>query len=177
MGISKQKLSDFKKTIWDYYKKNKRDLPWRGTTDPYKIVVSEVMLQQTQVARVVQKYAEFIKVFPTFNSLAAASKEEVLRLWQGMGYNRRALYLKALSTIVIDDHKGRLPNEPNILMKLPAIGSATAGSIAAFAFNKPTVFLETNIRRVFLHFFFQGKKQVSDKDILPLVEKTLDKGR
>jgi len=177
MGISKQKLSDFKKTIWDYYKKNKRDLPWRGTTDPYKIVVSEVMLQQTQVARVVQKYAEFIKVFPTFNSLAVASKEEVLRLWQGMGYNRRALYLKALSAIVIDDHKGRLPNEPNILMKLPAIGSATAGSIAAFAFNKPTVFLETNIRRVFLHFFFQGKKQVSDKDILPLVEKTLDKGR
>lgn len=175
MRVSGKKLRDFKKEIWRYYKENKRELPWRRTTDPYKIVVSEVMLQQTQVARVLTNYPEFIKAFPNFQSLAEATTSKVLKLWQGMGYNRRALYLRALARMVVHDYKGRLSDDPNILIQFPAIGSATAGSIVAFAFNKPTVFLETNIRRVFLHFFFKDQRDISDKKILPLIEQTLDK--
>lgn len=174
MRVSKRKLQDFKKPIWNYYSEHKRELPWRETTDPYKIVVSEVMLQQTQVSRVLTKYPEFIKAFPNFRSLANAPTAKLLKVWQGMGYNRRALYLKALSRIVINEHKGRLPDDPKVLITFPAIGSATAGSIAAFVYNKPTVFLETNIRRVFIHFFFKNKESVRDRDILPLIEATVD---
>ncbi len=177
MRVSAKKLEDFKQDIWKYYNKNKRDLPWRRTTDPYLIVVSEVMLQQTQVARVVQKFNEFTRVFPTFKTLALASKSDVLRLWQGMGYNRRALYLKALAGIIEKEYKGRLPDSPKVLIRLPSIGHATAGSIVAFAYNKPTVFIETNIRRVFIHFFFKNGTGIDDKEILLLVEKTLDKRR
>ncbi len=177
MDVQREQISAFKKTIWRYFKKNKRDLPWRRTTDPYRIVVSEVMLQQTQVARVIQKYTEFIKIFPSFKSLALASNSKVLRLWQGMGYNHRALYLKALSRIITKKHKGRLPDDLQILIQLPSIGKTTGGSIAAFVYNKPTVFIETNIRRVFIHFFFNDKKNIHDGDLLPLVEKTLDKNR
>ncbi len=175
MRVSAKKLQNFKRDIWKYYSKNKRDFPWRRTKDPYLIVVSEVMLQQTQVLRVVQKFTEFTKRFPTFKSLSLASNSEVLGLWQGMGYNRRALYLKALSKTVENELNGDLPDSPDELVKLPAIGHATAGSIVAFAYNEPTVFVETNIRRVFLHFFFQDKKQVRDKDIIPLVKETVDK--
>lgn len=177
MRVSAKKLQNFKRDIRKYYKKNRRDLPWRRTTDPYLIVVSEVMLQQTQVSRVVQKFAEFTKTFPTFKSLARASKSDILKLWQGMGYNRRALYLKALAEAVEREHSGRLPDDPKLLIKLPSIGRATTGSIAAFVFNKPSVFVESNIRRVFIHFFFKNKRKVTDRDILTLVEKTLDKKR
>jgi len=167
-------LTQFKKKVWDYYEKNRRDFPWRNARDPYRILVSEIMLQQTQVSRVLLKYKEFIKVFPTFKALARASNEKVFSVWQGMGYNRRVLYLKSIAEIVTHSHEGKLPNDEVFLKKLPGIGDATAGAIIAFAFNKPSVFIETNIRRVFIHFFFPDKKSVRDKDILKLVEKTLD---
>ncbi len=165
----------FQKTIWDYYKKNKRDLTWRRTTDPYRIFVSEVMLQQTQVARVLKKYPEFLKAFPSFKSLASATLQKVLTVWQGMGYNKRALYLKKSAQIVVDKFKGKLPQDPKILETFPGIGKATANSIVAFAFNKPVVFIETNIRRVFIHFFFPKKDKVGDTELVPFVTKTLDK--
>ena len=147
---------------------------WRKTTDPYRIVVSEVMLQQTQVDRVTPKYKEFIKQFPNFSALARASLTDVLGAWQGLGYNRRALFLKKLAEIVVEKYKGKLPNDPEVLHALPGIGKATAGSIAVFAFNHPSVFIETNIRRVFIHFFFGDAKKVSDKDISALVENAVD---
>ncbi len=165
----------FVKTIWEYYRKYKRDLSWRRTTNPYRILVSEVMLQQTQVSRVLIKYPQFIKQFPTFKSLHKASLRDVIGIWQGMGYNRRALYLKKIAEIVSNKYKGRLPPDPNILKTLPGIGIATAGSIAAFAYNLATIFIETNIRRVFIHHFFRDTKEVDDREIVPLIKETLDK--
>lgn len=133
------------------------------------------MLQQTQVSRVAEKYPSFIKQFPTFRSLAEASRADVLRAWQGMGYNRRALNMQRAAEIIMRTHSGKLPSDPALLYALPGIGEATAGSIAAFAFNAPVPFIETNIRRVFIHFFFPRSRKVSDERILKLVRATLDK--
>jgi A/G-specific adenine glycosylase len=132
------------------------------------------MLQQTQTHRVEPKYLNFIKKFPTFRTLAKASTPEVLSAWQGLGYNRRALYLKKIAETVTRDYRGKLPSNPAYLGTLPGIGPNTAGSISAFAFNQPIVFIETNIRRVFIHFFFADKEGIHDRDIIPLVEETLD---
>lgn len=169
------KIENFSKIVWDFYHKNKRIFPWREMITPYNIVVSEIMLQQTQVSRVLVKYPAFLLRFPDFNSLTTASLEDVLREWQGMGYNRRAKYLKEIAEKVIKEYKGILPTDADILMSFPGIGKNTAGSIVAFAFNKETVFIETNIRRVMIHHFFQDKEEIDDKDVLKFVEKTLDK--
>lgn len=169
-----QKIEDFKKIIWRYYKENKRDLPWRSTTNPYRIIVSEVMLQQTQVSRVLTKYTEWLKVFPDFESLASASLHEVLSVWSGMGYNRRAKYLREIAKIVVKDYKGKLPSDIDTIDALPGIGYATACSVICFSFNIPTVFIETNIRRVFIHFFFKDQTGIDDKDILDLVSACVD---
>ncbi len=168
-----QKIRSFQKTIYAYYKTHGRKLPWRKTRDPYKILVSEIMLQQTQVYRVLPKYAEFIKRFLTFRALAKAPLPAVLKAWQGLGYNRRALALKRIAEIVEKEYKGKLPKLPALLEKLPCIGPATAASISAFAWNTPSVFIETNIRTVFIHFFFKNKKVVRDEEILKLVRETL----
>lgn len=172
-SVNRLKLQKFQKEIWRYWQDYKRDLPWRRTKNPYRILVSEVMLQQTQVERVIPKYHVFVKRFPDFASVASASVVEVLSLWQGLGYNRRALALKKLSGIVTEKYSGRLPADLTLLKQLPGIGQATAGAIAAFAFNKPVPFIETNIRRVFIFFFFPRKKKVSDEEILRLVRQTL----
>ena len=121
------------------------------------------------------KYKEFIKTFPNFKSLAGSSLRDILEVWQGMGYNRRAVALRNIAETVISDFRGRLPSSEDKLIRLPGIGKYTASAILAFAFNKPTVFIETNIRRVFIHFFFQERTLVRDAEILPLVEKTLDR--
>jgi A/G-specific adenine glycosylase len=165
----------FQRTIYAYYKKSGRVLPWRSTRDPYRILVSEVMLQQTQVARVLPKYAAFIDHFPSVKVLARARFSAVLSVWQGLGYNRRALYLHQLSKKVIQNHHGSLPRAAKELQSLPGIGPTTAASILAFAFNTPVVFIETNIRSVYLHFFFPGKSGISDHQLLPLIEQTLDR--
>ncbi|MHB1118183.1 MAG: HhH-GPD family protein, partial [Minisyncoccota bacterium] len=143
----------------------------------YKILISEVMLQQTQVARVLEKYPEFLQVFPTIKTLADAPLAQVLAVWQGMGYNRRALALKRLAEEIVAKHQGKIPNDRAELESLPGIGSYTAGAVRAFAFNKPEVFIETNIRRVFIHHFFGDKRGVNDKEIFPLIERTLDCAR
>ena len=132
------------------------------------------MLQQTQVERVISKYQDFISVFPEFPSLANAPLRRIFEAWQGLGYNRRALALKEGATMIMQEFSGRMPSDPAVLIRLPGIGKVTAAAIAAFAFNKPTLFIETNIRRVFIHFFFQGEENIKDSEILPLVEKTLD---
>ena len=172
--ISLRKIHLFQRTIWQYYKREGRDLPWRKTTDPYQILVSEIMLQQTQVERVIEKYEQFLSAFPDFPSLAQAPLKKVLSAWQGLGYNRRALALKYIAQDVMKTFHGIFPSSEEMLVKFPCIGKATAGAVAAFAFHKPSVFIETNIRRVFIHFFFRDKENVRDTDIFPLIEKTLD---
>ena len=164
----------FQKIIWEYYVSNKRDFPWRKTRDPYKILVSEIMLQQTQASRVITKYTSFLEKFPTTSILARATLHEVLNEWQGLGYNRRALYLKQCAEKIESDFGGKFPKDHKTLCTLPGIGPATAGDILAFAWNIPAVVIETNIRSVFIHFFFEDKEKVTDKEILPLIEKTLD---
>jgi A/G-specific adenine glycosylase len=165
----------FRDTIYRYYESHGRMLPWRLTWDPYHIFVSEVMLQQTQVERVLVKYEPFIRLFPDFAALAAGPLDALLRAWQGLGYNRRALSLKKASVAIRDRFSGSLPSSPEALATLPGIGPATAASIAAFAFNAPVAFIETNIRTVFIHFFFQGREKVGDGEILPVVTATLDR--
>jgi A/G-specific adenine glycosylase len=165
----------FKAAILEHYLIHGRDLPWRRTDDPYKVLVSEMMLQQTQVGRVIEKYGPFVGRFGDFASLAAAPLVEVLALWKGLGYNRRALYLKETTRIVMDRYAGSLPDSPDELTKLPGIGPNTAGAIAAFAFRRPVVFIETNVRTVFIHRFFEGSDRVRDDEILPLVAATLDR--
>lgn len=167
-------VQTFIKTVWEHYKNHGRDFPWRRTQNPYRILVSEVMLQQTQTDRVVPYYRAFLKNFPSFRALSRANVRDVLHTWQGLGYNRRALYLKKTAEKVTRDYAGRLPRDPAALKRLPGIGDATAGAVCAFAFNKPVPFLETNIRRAYIHFFFPERKTVSDKEILALVEQTLD---
>ena len=165
----------FRRIIKSNYRLRGRDLPWRRTKNPYRILVSEMMLQQTQVERVTGYYASFLKQFPDIYVLAHAPLRDVLTAWQGLGYNRRALFLKKLAVEIIGKHHGILPRDPDILAALPGIDPATAAAIAAFAFNTATPFIETNVRRVYIHFFFPKKKRVSDEEIMVLVDATLDR--
>ena len=152
-GEDPASLREFRKMVLTYYADHGRDLAWRTTTDPYRILVSEIMLQQTQVERVTVKYPAFIAAFPDFPSLAGAPLSDVLAVWQGMGYNRRAISLQKCARRVVEEYDTSLPQDPEVLETFPGIGRATAASICAFAFNMPVIFIETNIRRVFIHFF------------------------
>jgi A/G-specific adenine glycosylase len=166
----------FQKHIGEYYRVYGRAFPWRATRDPYRILVSEFMLQQTQVERVRGKYKEFLRAFPTAHALAHASSKDVLAIWQGLGYNRRALALQRTARMLVSEYRGRVPPDPTALLKLPGVGPSTAGALCAFAFNQPEAFIETNIRRVYIHHFFESsKKPISDVQIMPLIEKTLDR--
>jgi len=162
-------VRDFQKCILNYYKKHGRDLPWRRTRDPYAVLVSEVMLQQTQVARVAQKFPPFMKTFPDLRALSEADERELFAVWSGMGYNRRALYLKKSAQAILQI-AGGFPHEWSELTKLPGIGEATARAVCVYAFDLPLAYIETNIRTVFIHSFFSGRGQVNDREILPLVE-------
>lgn len=166
-------IPQFQKKILSWYKKNRRDLPWRDTKDPYRILVSEVMLQQTQVTRVIPKYEEFLKAFPTLKALSKASDKKLLKVWSGLGYWRRALYLQQTAQQISKSFKGKFPQNPKILETLPGIGPYTARAVACFAFGNTEAFLDTNIRRVYLHFFFQDQANVSDKDILKIAQKAV----
>lgn len=168
-------IKAFRKEVLDYFRKSGRTLPWRKNRAPYSILVSEVMLQQTQVDRVIDKFEQFIRAFPDFNALNRASLAQVYSIWKGLGYNRRALALKKIARIVVEDYSGRLPDSFEKLLSLPGIGKATASSICAFGFNKPTVFIETNIRTVFMYHFFKDQKTVTDNEIMALAEIAIDK--
>ncbi len=167
---------EFQKEIYRYFKKHGRShLPWRGETDPYKILVSEIMLQQTQAARVIPKYEAFLERFPTARALANASNSEVLSMWSGLGYNRRALNLKRAAEAIIERFKGHFPLERDQLEALPGIGPYTAGAVRVFAYNQPEILIETNIRSVYIHFYFPRKIAVDDKALLPIIERTCDR--
>ncbi|MFH1832129.1 MAG: A/G-specific adenine glycosylase [bacterium] len=196
-GLNDQAVKKFQEIIYDYYYTHRRDFVWREQINPYYVLVSEIMLQQTQTDRVSQKFIDFVTRFPDFSTLAHAPFDEVLRYWKGLGYNRRALYIHKIAQKVTNDFGGVLPNDPEILETFAGIGHNTASSICAFAFNRPTVFIETNIRTVYIYLFganitqnvkrlasksahpelVEGAKAstlVHDKELMPLVAKTLD---
>jgi A/G-specific adenine glycosylase len=164
----------FQNKIWNFYAAHKRVFSWRESINPYRITVSEIMLQQTQTARVATKFENWMTAFPTWHSLAEATELQVLQQWQGLGYNRRGLALYKIAKIVVEEYNSQLPQEPKVLVKFPQIGPNTAASICAFAFNKPVAFIETNIRTVFTHEFFPGKSNISDQELFPLIEATTD---
>jgi A/G-specific adenine glycosylase len=165
-------LRQFQATVWDYYHDHGRDLPWRHEPfDPYRILVSEIMLQQTQVPRVIPKYEAFLKQFPTLKSLAVAPLADVLIAWSGLGYNRRAKYLhEASKQLAILTNPWTLED----LTVCKGIGTNTAAAIITYAYNQPLVFVETNIRTVFIHHFLANAELIDDRELLPLVKATLD---
>lgn len=173
--MQKFSIAAFRRTVYAHFAKEGRALPWREKVTPYRVFISEIMLQQTQAPRVAEFFPRFIKRFPNWKRLAEAELKDVLAAWQGLGYNRRARFLREAAKRVTAEFKGRLPGDPALLVTLPGVGKATAASIAAFGFNKPAVFIETNIRAVFIHHFFHGRAGVTDAELLPLVERTLDK--
>jgi A/G-specific adenine glycosylase len=180
---NEKQITSFRALVLDYYAANKRDLPWRQTNDPYKIMVSEIMLQQTQVERVIPKYLHWIERFPNIEALALSSLKEVLTHWSGLGYNRRGQNLLKAAQLLEHAYAGsfesfksarNLKKDP--LTTLPGIGSYTAAAIRAFAWNQPTIVIETNIRTVFIHHFFPNVTQpIEDKQLLPMLDATLDR--
>ena len=174
-GLNIEVIKTFQKILKTYYKQHGRKFSFREKINPYHVLVSEIMLQQTQTSTVSDKFLEFIEKFPNFKTLAEAPLDQVIETWQGLGYNRRAIALKTIAEKVINEYDGILPDSIEPLKNFAQIGKNTASSILAFAFNKPTVFIETNIRRVYIYFFFSNETEVSDNDILPLVEATIDK--
>lgn len=180
--------SHFQQLIWEFYEHHGRhDLPWRTPShkatehktdlDPYAIYVSEIMLQQTQAPRVIDKYETWLADFPSFQAVATASKKEILSHWQGLGYNRRALYIKETAEIITNSFNDKLPSEKEKLLELPGIGPYTAGALQAFVFAKPVIFVETNIRTVFIHHFFADEEDISEAAIKELVADTLPEKR
>lgn len=168
-------MRKFQRLVYAHYAKYGRALAWRNTHNPYHILVSEIMLQQTQVSRVLVKYPQFIRRFPTIEKLAKASLGDIMFVWQGLGYNRRALALKKIAETIVSDYHGKVPSDRKVLRGLPGIGEATSGALCAFAFNLPEVFVETNIRSVFIHHFFRDRHNVSDAELIPYIDKTLDR--
>jgi A/G-specific adenine glycosylase len=179
MEPSHQAKHDFSETLWEYYAASGRStLPWRQpewdrSFDPYKIMVSELMLQQTQVVRVIPKYEAFLQQFPTVAALAGADQGDVLRAWQGLGYNRRAKFLWQAAQAI--RALGAFPDSREGLVRLPGIGVNTAGAVLAYAYNQPVLFIETNIRSVYIHHFFPERTDVTDAEILGLLDSTLDR--
>ncbi|MFZ2719244.1 MAG: A/G-specific adenine glycosylase [Minisyncoccia bacterium] len=170
----KETSHSFRKRVMEYYRTNGRHhLPWRKTRDPYKILVSETMLQQTQVDRVIPYFKKWMKTFPTVKALANAPLSEVLKEWQGLGYNRRGKLLRECAKKIVEKHGGKVPQDFAALVDLPAIGPYTAGAIRAFAFDEHEVFIETNIRAALIHYFFPRSKKVPDSRLMPILEELL----
>lgn len=175
MKLDKRQVKSFHKTIFDFYRDHGRhNLPWRKKTTPYAVVVSEIMLQQTQVDRVIPFFNNWMKQFPNWKKLASVSQKDLLKHWKGLGYNSRALRLQKLAQTIIEEYKGKLPSTREQLINLPGIGPYTAGAIRAFAFDESDIFIETNIRRIFIHHFFHDKKEIHDRDILSVLTQVVN---
>ena len=176
MKVSGKQIKKFQDIVWGYYHTSGRDgLPWRKSINTYRVWVSEIMLQQTQVDRVVKFFSAWMKSFPTIQKLAQASQIDILKHWKGLGYNSRALRMKKTAQLITGQYKGKFPTDYNELQTLPGIGPYTAGAISAFVHNQSIVLIETNIRRVFIHHFFNDAIDIHDDEILELVKKTIDK--
>jgi A/G-specific adenine glycosylase len=168
-----EEAAAFRGIVLKRYEEAGRSFPWRETRDPWAILVSEVMLQQTQTERVVPKYLAWMEAFPEPSRLASVSLAEALALWSGLGYNRRALALRAAASAITS--AGRMGDTEEELLALPGVGRYTARAVLAFAFGKPVALIETNIRSVYLHHFFRGEDRVPDSRIEKAVEATMDR--
>lgn len=151
--ITDATASRFRRKLHAWYRANRRDLPWRTTRDPYRVLVSELMLQQTQVSRVLDFYARFLDRFPDLDALATARPKRVMEAWAGLGYYARARNLHALARHVTDVHEGVIPSEPAALRALPGVGAYTAGAVASFAYEKRAALVDTNVARVLQRVF------------------------
>jgi A/G-specific adenine glycosylase len=173
VNLTKKEVQNFQAKILKHFQAHGRPYPWRDAPSPYNVLVSELMLQQTQTDRVVPKFTAFISAYPDFNSLSKASQADVLTLWQGLGYNRRALFLLKCAIEVVENRKGALPKTIEGLQTLPGIGPYTASAIMCFAYNKPCIVIETNVRTVFIHEFFKDRvDDVHDSELIPLIDQT-----
>lgn len=172
--ITKEKIDAFQKKVFEWWKKHKRDLPWRKTTNPYFIMVSEIMLQQTQVNRSIDKYYEFLDNFPTLEVLAKANTADVLKVWSGLGYNRRAIWLQEAAKKIIE--KGYFPKTSEELIRLKGIGKYTSRSILIFAFNEDLAAVDTNIRRILIAEGF-AEENTTEKELFEIAEKIVPKSR
>jgi A/G-specific adenine glycosylase len=171
MQISDKKIKTFQKEILTWYKNHQRDLPWRKTRDPYCILISEVMSQQTQLSRVVPKYEAWIAIFPTVHDLAKANISEVLKYWSGLGYNRRALNLKRAAEKISEQYDNVFPNTEKELISLPGIGTYTARAVLCFAFDEQIAVVDTNVRKVILtQILNRHSRERSDSGILQLAD-------
>jgi A/G-specific adenine glycosylase len=174
MNMNDPKIAAFREKVWDYFFGHELPMSWRENPEPYYVLVSELMLQQTQVPRVIPKFHEFTLRFPTILELGRAPLSEVLKTWNGLGYNRRAKFLWQAAQMVELEFGGVIPDSYENLVKLPGVGPNTAGAILAYAYNQPVVFVETNIRTVYFHHFFMDQETVSDKELRDVVQATLD---
>lgn len=175
MQLTTQQITDFQEVVWDYFRAHERSMPWRDDPSTYNVLVSELMLQQTQVSRVITKFTEFMSRFPDIDSLAGASLADVLVVWSGLGYNRRAKFLHEAAKRVVSDYGGKIPSTHDALVSLPGVGANTAGAIMAYAYEQPVTYVETNIRTVLFHHFYADiTGQVSDKELLVLSAQLLD---
>lgn len=166
---------EFQELIWQKGRELYRDMPWRANTDPYFVLVSELMLQQTQVDRVIPKFNQFMMTFPSVKALAGATLAEVLTVWSGLGYNRRAKFLHEAAKKVMSEFDGKIPSTFEALVQLPGVGPNTAGAILAYSFNQPVVFIETNIRTVYFHHLFHDEVDIPDTVLREKVAHTIDK--
>lgn len=163
----------FQEIIFTHYRNAGRTFPWRENINPWGVLVSEFMLQQTQTERVIDYWNRWMKKWPSPKDLAGAGLEEVLREWSGLGYNRRARFLKEAAVKIADDFSGQVPQKRELLKTLPGIGEYSSGAIACFAYNVPCIFIETNIRRVLIHFYFYDQSGIKDSELFPILKETL----
>ncbi len=175
-SLQHKKITAFQQFILSWYAKNKRDLPWRQTRNPYNILVSEIMSQQTQISRVVPKYLLWLEKFPTIQDLAKAKPSDVLKCWSGLGYNRRGLYLQKCAQEIVTKYNGIFPQIEKELLTLPGIGEYTASAILCFAFNKQIAVIDTNIKKVIAVHFFKGIVP-EKKELTEFAENLLPKGK
>lgn len=173
-----ERIRKFNRALFLWFRRHRREMAWRETFDPYHILVSEIMLQQTQVDRVREKYDLFISLFPDVTALARASRADVLRAWSGLGYNRRAAYLHECARVVVQKHDGVFPRTYDTLTELPGIGRSTAGALLAFAFGADTPMIDTNIRRILTRVFFAGvSPRPSDAELYRFAASIIPKGK
>ncbi|MDN5275432.1 MAG: mutY [Candidatus Saccharibacteria bacterium] len=166
---------EFRELVWEKGRELFRPMPWRDDPSPYRVLVSELMLQQTQVERVVPKFNAFVAAFPDVHTLAAATLADVLTMWSGLGYNRRAKFLHEAAKRIVGEWQGVIPDDTALLTTLPGIGPNTAGAIRCYGFNQPADFIETNIRTVYIHHFFDDQEAIADSDIIDVVKRTVDR--
>ena len=168
-------IDNFKAAVYLNYETAPRKFPWRENVSPWGIMVSEFMLQQTPVNRVIPFWNEWMQKWPDIRDIANANMEDVLTQWNGLGYNRRGYFLKKSAEMIVKHYDGRVPGVPQNLLPLPGIGPYIAGAIACFAYNYPSVFIETNIRSAVIHFFFPDRYDIKDSEIKPILELALDR--